>query len=86
MKVVISVLCCLMLVGCTSSITQEQKHIYTHVVDACYTVLEMAPADKDTRISTYLQAYQNGGLMSEGEVFVLKECIKRTESSTRWKK
>ena len=56
------------------------------MVDACYTVLEMAPADKDAKVDTYLQAYQNGGLMSEGEVYVLKQCIKRTENSSKWRK
>ena len=86
MRILISVLCCLILVGCTSGITQEQKHVRTHVVDACYTVLEMAPADKDAKVDTYLQAYQNGGLMSEGEVYVLKQCIKRTENSSKWRK
>lgn len=86
MRIFLCVVLCCVAAGCTSGLTREQQLVRTHVVDACYIVLEMAPVDKDTRISTYLQAYENGGLMTDREVYVLKECIKRTEGSSKWRK
>ena len=86
MRLFICIAMCFVLAGCTTSFTREQQLVRTHVVDACYTALEMSQDDRLERTGKYLQAYQSGGLLSEREVFVIKECLSRTAQSKKWKK
>ena len=86
MRIFLCIVLCFVAAGCTSGLTREQQLIRTHVVDACYTLLEEVSENRDARMNNYLETYKNGGLMSEEEVYTLKECIKRTEGSSKWRK
>jgi hypothetical protein len=71
--------------GCSTFTDQELSLRRKGVVDACYTLLEYNPKDKDMRIDTYLQKKTEEGILDKGSKEILENCIKRTESSKNWK-
>lgn len=72
------------LAGCCAFTEQEIEVRHKGIVDACYTVLEHAPADKDTRIKEYLEKQCRNKTMTEREKELVKDCLDRTERSPRW--
>ena len=85
MRIFLCVVLCCVATGCTSGLTREQQLVRTHVVDACYTLLEEVSENRNARMNNSLELYRQGDVLSEGEVFIIKECIKRTEESRKWK-
>lgn len=85
-KVSVLLLLVLLLSGCSSLDEKVVTQKKIGIVDACYTVLEYNPCDKEERINHYLQCKQKEEVIDEGQVFVLKECLKRTENSRKWSK
>ena len=81
MRVIFCLFCVVLLTGCASNLTVEEQHKRAHIVDACYTVLETSPEDKQDRINAYLESHKQEGNLSNKEVFIIKECLKRTEES-----
>ena len=85
MRLIYCLLCVVLLTGCTSNFTVEEQHKRTHIIDACYTVLETNPQDKDDKISAYLDSHKKDGDLSAKEAFIIQGCLKRTEESKKWK-
>lgn len=57
MRIVFIGIICIMLSGC--SVTNNiivQKEVKESIIDACYTVLEYNPQDKEVRINKYLDS------------------------------
>lgn len=86
MRIFLCVVLCCVAAGCTSGLTKDQQLVRTHVVDACYTLFEETAENRDDRVNNYLELHRQGDVLSEGEVFIIKACIKRTEESRKWKK
>lgn len=76
----------LFLSGCATFTEQEIEVRHKGIVDACYTVLEHAPADKDARIEEYLVKQKEKKVLTAREKVLIKDCLDRTERSPRWQK
>lgn len=74
------------LAGCCTFTEQEIEMRHKGIVDACYTVLEHAPEDKDTRINEYLEKQKEKKVLTAREKVLIKDCLDRTERSPRWQK
>lgn len=81
------VLTVLFVTGCNSSNKEiiSMKR-YDGIIDACYTVLQYNPSDKDERINRYLQNKQKDGQINQKEKVIIQKCLQRTQSSKRWSK
>ncbi|MBR4315571.1 MAG: hypothetical protein IKP65_01175 [Alphaproteobacteria bacterium] len=63
---------------------QELQLRHEGIIDACYTVLEYNPEDKESRINTYLEQKEKAKQITTSEKQIIKACLKRTESSKKW--
>lgn len=72
--------------GCNSLNKQELQLRHEGIIDACYTVLEYNPEDKESRINTYLEQKEKAKQITASEKQIIKACLKRTESSKKWLK
>lgn len=95
-KYLLAVIGSMLVSGCSfieSTVTEKaaekeklSQAVKVGIIDACYTVLEYSPADKNDRIQKYLETKQAKGDLTKNEKFVLESCIKRTEQSKNWGK
>ena len=76
----------LCLAGCCTFTEQEIEMRHKGIVDACYTVLEHAPEDKDARIDDYLEKQEKNKVLTKREKALVKDCLDRTERSPKWQK
>lgn len=72
--------------GCATFTDKQLSKRHEGIVDACYTVIEYAPQDKDARIQKYLDSKQEQGHITTNEKAIIIKCLIRTEKSERWSK
>ena len=85
-KLLLTIPLILTLTGCSTFTDEQLSTRHDGIIDACYTVMEYAPADKDTRILEYLQAKQDKGHITINEKKIIIKCLIRTQKSNRWTK
>lgn len=85
-KFLIAFLSIILFTGCATFTDEELSTRHDGIIDACYTVMEYAPQDKDARILEYLDNKQNKGHITRNEKLIIIKCLIRTEKSNRWSK
>lgn len=76
-----------MLSGCSSTFNKQTLQVrHKGIIDACYTVLEYNPTDKEERINNYLEQKKQMKQITESQKIIIKECLNRTEISKKWSK
>lgn len=87
-KILIGLIGISILTGCstTNFNAKELQERHKGIIDACYTVMEYAPNDKDNRIQNYLNVNEKNGHITSSEKQIIIKCLMRTEKSERWSK